>query len=190
MNGTVLANRSATDRSKTDFYETPNEVTTALLDFLEQNGHIDPSQTIWEPACGRYKMANVMLGRGYTVVATDLYPEGRMPQVDFLEEERPCDWIITNPPFSKASEFVQRALDLGKPCAFLLKSQFWHARSRMKLFYDNPPTYVLPLTWRPDFLYGSKSGSPTMECIWTVWCGERDTKYLPIGREGRVIETR
>ena len=90
------------------------------------------------------------------------------------------DFIITNPPFSKATEFITHALELGKPCAFLLKSQFWHAKSRLDLFRANPPSYVLPLTWRPDFLYGAKSGSPTMECLWTVWAEGSETIYYPL----------
>ena len=98
-----------------------------------------------------------------------------------MSNTRPCDWIITNPPFSHAAEFISRAFDLGKPCAILVKSQFWHAKRRIELYRRNPPSYVLPLTWRPDFLYGAKSGSPTMEIIWTVWTGTHHAaKYVPL----------
>lgn len=183
MNGTILANRSAHDRNKTDFYETPPEVTAALLYFLESKNLISPGCMIWEPAYGRGKMGRVMLDRGYAVLGTDLHPEtDGAPSIDFMTAEMPCDWIITNPPFSQASDFVRHALELGKPCAFLLKSQFWHARSRLQLFRDNPPSYVLPLTWRPDFLYGAKSGSPTMEILWTVWGVGGDAQYYPLQR--------
>ena len=189
MNGTVLTNRSAIDRNKTDFYETPPEVTTALLDFLESKNLINPGCMIWEPAYGRGKMGHVMLDRGYSVTGTDLYPEtDGAPSVDFLTATIPCDWIITNPPFSQAAEFIRHAMELGKPCAFLLKSQFWHARSRLQLFRDNPPSYVLPLTWRPDFLYGAKSGSPTMEILWTVWGVGSDAKYYPIEKSKGGVE--
>lgn len=188
MNGTVLANRSADDRSKTDFYETPTEVTAALIDFLESKNIISPGALIWEPACGRGKMANVFISRGYHVAATDLFPQVCGAQgVDFMTADIPCDWVITNPPFSHAAEFIQHALELGKPCAFLLKSQFWHARSRLALFREHPPAYVLPLTWRPDFLHGAKSGSPTMECIWTVWCGDGAPVYWPIEKPEVIV---
>ena len=181
MNGTILSNRSAVDRNKTDFYATPPEVTVALMDFLESKDLIDLHDIIWEPACGSDAMTEVMLNRGYAVLGTDLYPQD--PDIapeDFLESNNHCDWIITNPPFSKATEFITHALELGKPCAFLLKSQFWHAKSRLDLFRENPPSYVLPLTWRPDFLYGAKSSSPTMECLWTVWAGGHETIYYPL----------
>ena len=176
MNGELLANRSARDRSKTDFYPTPPDVTVALLDFLEEHWLLDKGDLIWEPACGTGEMAEVMKQHGYEVTVSDLFPtEYSQGAVDFLLTERGCDWIITNPPFSKAESFIRHAMELGKPCALLLKSQFWHAQRRQQLFRVYPPTYVLPLTWRPDFLWGAKSGSPTMEVLWTVM-------YIPLER--------
>ena len=176
MNGTTLTNRSAVDRNKTDFYETPEDVTAALLDFLESHGYlVPPYSRIWEPACGAGKMAEVIRSRGYNVSASDLHDQGYGETgVDFITANPPqySTWIITNPPFKDAERFIRRALDLRKPFAFLLKSQFWHAKSRLQLFRDHPPAYVLPLTWRPDFLYGAKSGSPTMEVMWSVWFPE------------------
>lgn len=172
MNGNVLANRSAIDRNKVDFYETPPLATIALLDFLEKNGCLCPGHSIWEPACGSGKIAEILRNRGYNVISTDLNDFGYGETgIDFLSEQRECDWIITNPPFSKATEFIKHARDLHVNCALLLKSQFWHAKSRLNMFQNDAPSYVLPLTWRPDFLYGQKSGSPTMEVIWSVWNG-------------------
>ena len=186
MTGSVLSNRSSADRSKTDFYPTPPDATEALLNFMDERGMLDPFDRIWEPACGDGAMAKVFMNNGYLTTATDLYPSDYHPGgVDFLATEKDCDWIITNPPFSQAEAFIRRALELGKPCAFLLKSQFWHAKKRLELFRENPPTYVLPLTWRPDFLQGKKSGSPTMEVLWTVWAGKRTgTMYIPLERPG------
>ena len=164
-------------------------MTLALLEFLEKRNMLRATDLIWEPACGTGEMADVMLKRGYMVACSDLYPtdfiRGAEPQ-DFLAADMPTigvDWIITNPPFSQAEKFIRRALELRRPCAFLLKSQFWHARSRLALFREHPPAYVLPLTWRPDFLWGEKSGSPTMECLWTVWDrGSFITEYVPLER--------
>lgn len=191
MEGDILANRSAKDRNSTDFYPTPPDVTIALLDFLESKGHLYPESAIWEPACGTGAMADVMIQRGYEVWCSDINPRGyerAIPdQIDFLETY-PCNlnWIITNPPFSKADEFILHALQFDRPFAFLLKSQFWHAKKRRELFLKQPPAYVLPLTWRPDFLGGEKSGKSTMECLWTVWLGSgRVTEYYPLERPER-----
>lgn len=182
MDGALLANRSAIDRNKTDYYRTPSEVTRALLDFLKHKRLLLPGDTIWEPACGTGEMAEAIRSEGYNVIVSDLYQSDYVEGGDdFLRSVRPCDWIITNPPFTQAEKFIRRALELRKPCAFLLKSQFWHAQSRLPLFREHTPAYVLPLTWRPDFLWGAKSGSPTMECIWVVWGGTHTgALYIPL----------
>ncbi len=68
----------------------------------------------------------------------------------------------------------------------LLKCQYWHAKNKFDLFSTNPPAYVLPLTWRPDFLEherkeGEKKGAPTMDVIWVVWIeGSTKTEYFPL----------
>ena len=166
-------------RSENDYYPTPEEVTRCLLRFLDL-----PKRTIiWEPACGEMDMANTMQEAGYLVVATDIKYGN-----DFLKESMPaCDWIITNPPFSAAEEFIMRCIKHGKPFALLLKSQFWHAKKRYKMFRETPPAYVCPLTWRPDFLFKEKkkSGAPLMDVMWCVWIpGEHDTRYIPIQKKG------
>lgn len=174
MQGNILANKSAKDRPATDFYPTPLEVTVALLRFL----NIPKDKIIWECACGEGHMSRAMENMGYHVVSTELnhesYGEG---DVDFLTcKPRSCDWVITNPPFRCSVAFIQRCIDLGKPFALLLKSQYWHAKNKSDIFNSFKPAYVLPLTWRPDFLFGQKGGSPTMECIWVVW-GTQPCEY-------------
>ena len=79
-------------------------------------------------------------------------------------------WIVTNPPFYLAEKFIRRARELcpGGGFAFLLKSQYWHGQ-RSGLFKQIRPDAVLPLTWRPDFLFGAKSSAPTMDVGWSVW---------------------
>jgi len=181
IKGTTLANESAADRPKTDFYPTPENVTLALLDFL----NLPEDTVIWEPACGEGHMVKALRSCGYTVFPTDLHDYGfGVPHTDYLEASIPrCDWIITNPPFNLFEEFVRRSIVHGKPFALLAKSQCWHAECRgAKLFWEFPPMAVLPLTWRPDFHFGTKGGRPTMECIWTVWGTEpaKQTIYLPL----------
>jgi hypothetical protein len=192
IGGEILTCRSSGFRDGVDFYETPEDVTEALLRFLEEKKLLKPCSFIWEPACGKGKMQRVMLDHGHAVIATDLHPHiAGIQGVDFLSEVLPCEWIITNPPFSKAEEFIKHAMEMQKSCAFLLKSQFWHAKKRYDLFWENPPAYVLPLTWRPDFLSGDRAGHPTMECAWTVWCGKPGaTEYVPLERPKMKKETR
>lgn len=160
-------------RSKMDFYPTPEEVTVALLDFLQ----IPTYEKIWEPACGQNHMVNVMRDRGYEVIGTDI-----QGGVDFLTAELPegVKWIITNPPFNVSEKFIERCLEHQKPFALLLKSQYWHASKRSKLFMRFPPAYVLPLTWRPDFT-GQRSSLMDMTwCVWDFKFGMSYALYKPL----------
>lgn len=161
-------------RRGADFYPTPPDVTIALLDFLQ----IPKGAMIWEPACGDGDMARVFSDQGYGVISTDI----RLG-VDFLTADMPecVDWIITNPPFSIADEFIERCTDHRKPFALLLKSQYWHAAKRRNLFLRYPPTYILPLTWRPDF---TGQGASLMDVCWCVWDykGLSYSLYKPLKR--------
>jgi len=87
MEGNVLANKSAIDRSKTDFYPTPKEVTVALLKFLD----IPKGSKIYEPACGDGRMADVMKDMGYDVIASDLNDMG---YVTYTHLTLPTIWSV------------------------------------------------------------------------------------------------
>jgi len=166
-----------TARRELDFYPTPENVTVALLDFLQTLGL--PEGKIWEPACGNGAMVQVFEKYGYPVKATDISSGS-----DYLETgcETGITAIITNPPFNRAEEFIRKAIKEAPLVAMLLKAQYWHAAARVELFRQHPPAFVLPLTWRPDFLEHTREkgqrGSPTMEVLWTVWIeGINTTEY-------------
>ncbi len=152
----ITGGNTAYKRSETDFYPTPPEATQALLDFLK----LDHESIIWEPACGEGHMLSVMRNNGYIAIGTDINTGSdylKVPKID-------CDWIITNPPFSLSQDFINKSIEHHKPFAFLLKSQYWHAKKRFDLFNEHKPQYILPLTWRPDFLFKSRgTGHP----LWT-----------------------
>jgi hypothetical protein len=182
----------ARGRAPNDFYATPAPVTRALYrrykDLLE-------GATVWEPCAGDGAMADTLLDSGVArVICTDLNPlparranppYGRIMASDALTLRKlpaGLDAVVTNPPFNIAAEFIHHmlAVEGGPPplLAVVLKSTFWHARSRADLFDKHPPTAVHPLRWRPDF---KNLGAPTMEIMWTVWLKGDDfvTTYEP-----------
>jgi hypothetical protein len=178
MNGQNLANSSnTTSRRELDFYPTPSNVTESLVHFLKLPSDI----TVWECACGDGSMSEVLKKYFKNVVSTDLRHTGYgIGGIDFLKRTMTvgAQAIITNPPFNVSEQFILKALNEAPIVAMLLKSQYWHAAKRTKLFEDNPPAYILALTWRPDFMGGERGGAPTMECLWTVWIkGQTDTKF-------------
>jgi len=166
----------AVRRRALDFYPTPPDVTTALLDFLQ----LPQWFTVREPAAGDGAMSRVLEKRFYRVISEELAPDGYgFGNVDFLgvNTVAHANAIITNPPFGLAEQFILTALQRADVVAMLLKSQYWHAASRAYLFETHPPAWILPLTWRPDFLAGERGGAPTMEMQWSVWIkGQTDTR--------------
>lgn len=184
----TLANGGAKDRRELDYYPTPSEVTIALMLFLKERYEIR-SMSCHEPACGDGRMSEILKQYFKTVISTDIretgYGEGG---VDYLiDKGRGCTCVITNPPFSDSQAFIEKALSESKIVAMLLKSQYWHSSKRRLLFVDNVPAYVLPLTWRPDFYFGMKSGSPTMEVLWTVWDRDKtECIYYPLKKPTRM----
>jgi len=132
-------------------------------------------------------MSKVMKDMGYEVISSDLNDMGYgNVGVNFLTTPKHgCNWIITNPPFNVSQEFILKCINHHVPFALLLKSQYWHSKKRYELFNDFKPKYVLPLTWRPDFLFGQKGGAPTMECLWTVWDDKpaNETQYILLEKQ-------
>lgn len=156
--------RSSPQRRHPDgFYRTPESATVALIRAI--GGHINCA--IHEPACGDGAMARVLSRHGYTVIATDLVDRGYgYGGVDFLVGGRHAPIVITNPPYTLAADFIRTAVPGARLVAMLLKSDYWHAASRIALYEAFPPRQQLILTWRLDWTGG---GSPTMNCTWFVW---------------------
>ncbi len=186
MNGRTLTNASAADRNGTDFYATPREATIALAYVLNLAG-----KRVYEPAAGKGHMVHALQELGAILTFGDLYPDG----FDFTKRTpyAGIDWIITNPPFSQSEAFIKSALAWNPRIgvALLLKSQYWHAARRYKLFHEHPPSAIMPLTWRPDFLFGSKGGAPTMEVAWSVWIRGYGgpTQYVPLPKPDEIPTT-
>lgn len=173
----IVGGNSAYGRAESDFYPTPPEATVALMEFLR----IPKGKLIWEPACGEGDMVEAIGQIGYNCIGTDIR-SGK----DFLTTDKiPCDWIITNPPFSLAEQFIKRCVEHNVNFALLLKSQYWHSKKRYPLFFSFPPKFILSLTWRPDFLFKKRgSGSPLMDVMWCVWYPSEfpivHTRYVPL----------
>lgn len=106
----IAGGNSTIGRRESDFYPTPPEVTVALLDFLR----LPENTVIWEPAAGEGDMAGVLQTYFETVYTTDI-----LDGTDFLKSSiDAADWIITNPPFARAEEFIRKAASLGNRLRF------------------------------------------------------------------------
>lgn len=195
----LVKSQKAHKRKAADFYPTPFDVTQALLDFLQ----LPPGTYIWEPACGDGSMSAVLKAAGHEVYSTDLREDsgyGEEGGLDFLKYDAAPpsgipigavfnEWIITNPPFNLAEDFIRKSLSITGNVAMLLSNQYWHAERRRDLFSAHTPAFVLPLTWRPAFLEAERGKSPMMNVFWVVWReGHDGCRYLPLPRPRNLPE--
>lgn len=162
------------DRQIQDYYATPGYAVEALLE-LE-----DFQRNIWEPACGGGHIADVLKKHGHSVRCSDIVDRGfdGTELADFLQTTphdfvTPCD-IITNPPYSLATEFVWKAMHNvhdGAKVAMFLKIQFLETQKRFDLFSKYPPKKVWVFVNRVNCgKNGLFTGESSAVCYaWFVW---------------------
>ena len=94
---------------------------------------------------------------------------------DFLESNllETWDWIITNPPFKLAEDFILQALEKSKiGCAFLVRTTFIESIGRYeRLFSKNPPTKFAQFVERVPMVKGrlDRRVSTATGYCWLVW---------------------
>lgn len=166
------SNHALGERQPHDYYATDPRAIPLLLE-QESFGKV-----IIEPACGEGHLSKALIEAGYTVHSADLIDRGYGAVQDFFEVNVPfapgVD-IITNPPYSKAAEFAEHALDLladGQKLALFLKIQFLESEKRRRLFKKYPPRTVYVFTHR---ILCAKNGrfedfTSSATCYaWFVW---------------------
>lgn len=150
-------------RQPFDEYNTPAWATKAVVPFLPR------SAWILEPACGSGKMVAALRDEGFVVDGTDIQ-SGK----DFLElEEANFDVIVTNPPFNKATQFIEHALKLTRPhhgmVAMLLRTDFDHAKTRRHLF-DGNSAFAIKLVLTKRIVWFDRPGAaPSFNHAWFIW---------------------
>lgn len=195
LSGASLAGMSPSrSRVKDDFYATPFYATEAILDKEQLHG------SILEPAAGEGHISKVLFERypNSQIVSTDLVQRndkfgcGVVGGVDFLTESYPSkfDNVITNPPFSLAKEFAERALEISREKVILFaKIQFLEGQQRKDFFATHPPRSVYVFSKRVNPLRNGievdengKPWSSTMCFAWFVWghgfTGEPGIRWL------------
>lgn len=99
-------------RDKQDLYITPPHAVTAILSL------VPPGVTVWEPCNGTGAISDVFAAAGFTVRRTDLLePAADGTGINFLTDAPPFDYdvIVTNPPWSEKTRWLERLEATGKP---------------------------------------------------------------------------
>lgn len=165
-----------------DYFPTPPWATRALMEHVIKPWADWSNSTAWEPACGEGYMARVLAEYFGTVHASDIHPYGHGDVDDFLlfgsgAEYEPIDWIITNPPFRLAQEFIETAINKARHgIAVIVRSAFTEGIERyQRLFRVLPPHTIAQFTERVAMVRGrvdEEASSATAYC-WIVWrCDE------------------
>lgn len=155
-----------------DLYETPSWVTDAIVP------HLPRRALIYEPAAASGKMVRCLRKHGFLVESADIRT-GR--KRDFLNPEirigQP-EAIVTNPPYSHAVKFIERALDATEPrkgyIAMLLRVDFDSGRTRRHLFESETFHKKVVLTRRIEWferkvVKGKLQGGPSENHAWFIW---------------------
>jgi hypothetical protein len=156
-----------------DLYETDPSITRALLK-VEQI-----PRRIWEPACGRGAIVNVLRTAGYEVIASDLVDYGTpiTPPVyygrDFLRQRAApggTECILTNPPYRLANEFVAHAIGLAPMVVMLLRLAFLESERRSGILESGKLRRVYVFRNRAPMMHRDNwTGSRTNSAIAFAW---------------------
>lgn len=170
----VMAQRHEAADSMDDF-PTPPWATRALIEHVIGMEEIRGLSCL-EPACGRGYMAKPLAEYFGTIDAADAYHYGFGPIRDFLTypyEARSHDWVVTNPPFRLAEEFVERALVVArKGVAILARTVFLESVGRYEnIFSKSPPTVFAQFAERVPMVKGrlDRKASTATGYAWFVW---------------------
>lgn len=203
----VQDRREQSYRDTLDFVRTPPWAVRALayhvgLDSLQ-------GRRILEPACGVGDISTT-LGEvpRVTMTARDIasHAPGYPPDgiEDYLAGDLDlaltagaaleADWVVTNPPFSRAEQFVCRALrQATEGVAILARLMLLEGQSRYRsIFRERPPSSILIFARRLVCLRADGSGYPAqMAFAWYVWhrtrCHDGDRQLYWVPPEAEAI---
>jgi hypothetical protein len=129
------------------------------------------------------------------VEASDVFDYGFAPVRDYLKgpiATGSFDWVITNPPFKNAEEFVDRSRTIARRgVAMLTRTVFIESVGRFeRLFSRTPPSVVAQFVERVPMVKGRidpKASTATGYC-WIVWdhsvaSGQTRLAWIPPSRK-------
>lgn len=170
----VMAQRYEAADSPDDF-PTPPWATRALIEKVIGAENVR-EQTCLEPAAGRGYMSRPLAEYFKQVDSSDAFNYDFCTVRDFLTvpyEALSHDWVITNPPFRLAEEFVQRSLTVArKGVAILARTVFLESVGRYdKIFSQSPPSVFAQFTERVPMVRGrvDAKASTATGYAWFIW---------------------
>lgn len=170
----VMSQRVEAADSPDDF-PTPPWATRALLENVISSPELKALSCL-EPACGAGHMSKVLKEYFGEVRSSDAHEYGYGSIRDYLTypyEAKAVDWVITNPPFRLAEEFVLRSLDVARVgTAMLVRTVFLESVGRYeRLFKTYPPSIFAQFVERVPMVKGrlDAKASTATGYAWLIW---------------------
>lgn len=180
----------ATTESFTDLckrlehFETPEWAAKAILkrEILTRN--------VVDPCTGTGILAEIAKDAGCDVLAYDIHPwpayRAKTRHMDFMKMpsgewvnlhfKTPGDFtVFMNPPFSKAVDFVEKAMELkARKIVCFQRFAWWESKTRRDFWIQNPPARIYicgdrATSWRHDIPADQRNGSSQTAHAWFVW---------------------
>jgi len=155
----MSATNRGSERNASDFYPTPSWCTKKLLEKLILNN----VQSFYEPCKGDGAIYDIV------PIANKDWSEIQLGRDYLIGEHKSVDLIITNPPYSLAIEFIEKALTHSKAVVMLLRLNYLESQKRFNFWQANPPSHLITLSKRPSF---TGKGTDATGYAWVVWNGE------------------
>jgi hypothetical protein len=184
------AHPEAGGRAEADHYPTPPVLARAGVEIAEDL--LGEIRSVLEPGCGYWSpflaASNPSEKRyGVDIGSIDNEEFDRLIGVDYLTDEecfyrawsnRRWHLIITNPPFSLATEFVERSRELIADdglVVMLLRLSIEGSVRRRKFWQNNPYLFRYVIRPRPSFVKGTSDNS---EYGYFVWASPSTTDFM------------
>lgn len=171
----VMGQRHEPKDSRDDF-PTPPWATRGLMEHAIGTHEEFRNQTCLEPACGVGHMSKVLEEYFGCVISSDKYDCEYGQVHDFLDEDWPqqtVDWVITNPPFRLAEDFVVKSLRIARRgVAILARTVFIESIGRYeRIFRETPPSRFAQFTERVPMVRGrlDRKASTATGYSWIIW---------------------
>lgn len=149
-----------------EFYPTPRKTVESLIRELDLSD-LSKDNKFGDPCAGDSAIIVPFVKSGITEPRQWEWAEIREGK-DYLKDGLTgrVDCIITNPPFSLATQFIDRSLEEAGFVAYLLRLNFWGSRKRKDWWQGKEPTHQFTLSERPSF---TGKGTDATEYAWFVW---------------------
>lgn len=156
-------------RKERDMYPTPSWCTEMIVEQIVWGVH----PFILEPCSGDGAIVDVIVEKlpSFEITQLDIVHGDDNDFLKFDFKTQKFDFVITNPPFSLAQEFIDKALKVANCVIMLLPYGFHGSEGRYEWWTQHEPTAQHTLSKRPMFAKNKdgKWGTDSETYGWLVW---------------------